>query len=114
MPKLHFRPRALRYNGADSGTACSRRVQRTLALHCTTWKDVSSVRKDAARPLEGCKTVNDSPEDPRLARCGARAITLYTRPGCHLCEEPKEFIQPMLSESRATLRDLNTPHAADF
>src|SRR5260221_512287 len=63
--------------------------------------------KRCCATTRGCKTVNDSPEDARLARCGAREITLYTRPGCHLCEEAKELIEPMLSEFSATLREVN-------
>ncbi len=58
--------------------------------------------------------MNDSPEDARLARCGAREITLYTRPGCHLCEEAKELIEPMLSEFSATLREVNIDDDADL
>jgi len=50
--------------------------------------------------------VND-PEEERLAACGPRVITLYTRPGCHLCEEAKALIEPMLGEFGATLREVN-------
>ncbi len=50
---------------------------------------------------------NGSPEDDRLAASEARAITLYTRPGCHLCEEAKALIEPMLREFGATLREVN-------
>jgi glutaredoxin len=77
-------------------------------------ESVSSVRKDAARPLEGCKTVNDSPEDERLAASGPRVITLYTRPGCHLCEEAKALIEPLLSEFGATLREVNIDDDAEL
>ena len=34
-------------------------------------------------------------------------MTLYTRPGCHLCEEAKAVIAPLLRESGATLREVN-------
>jgi len=34
-------------------------------------------------------------------------VTLYTRPGCHLCEEAKAVIAPLLRESGATLREVN-------
>src|SRR5260221_1127863 len=70
--------------------------------------------KRCCATTRGCKTVNDSPEDARLARCGAREITLYTRPGCHLCEEAKELIEPMLSEFSATLREVNIDDDADL
>ena len=47
------------------------------------------------------------PEDERLARATPREITLYTRPGCHLCEEAKAAIAPLLAEFGATLREVN-------
>ena len=50
---------------------------------------------------------NGSPEDERLATSEPRAITLYTRPGCHLCEDAKALIEPMLGEFGATLREVN-------
>src|SRR5438445_11174407 len=45
-----------------------------------------------------------SEEDERLARSGPREVTLYTRRGCHMCEEAKAVIAPVLRESGATLR----------
>jgi len=51
--------------------------------------------------------VNTSPEDARLAACASREVTLYTRPGCHLCEDAKALIQPLLREFGATLREVN-------
>ncbi len=47
------------------------------------------------------------PEDERLARSGPRDITLYTRPGCHLCDEAKAAIAPLLREFGASLREVN-------
>ncbi len=46
-------------------------------------------------------------EDARLAACGPRDVTLYSRPGCHLCEEAKTAIAPLLRELNATLREVN-------
>ena len=46
-------------------------------------------------------------EDERLARATPREITLYTRPGCHLCEEAKAAIAPLLAEFGATLLEVN-------
>ena len=54
----------------------------------------------------GCN-VNQSPEDERLAASEPRLVTLYTRPGCHLCEEAKALIEPTLGEFGATLREVN-------
>lgn len=48
-----------------------------------------------------------SPEEARLARCGSRDVTLYSRPGCHLCEEAKAAIAPLLRELGATLCEVN-------
>ena len=31
-------------------------------------------------------------------------LLLYTRPGCHLCEEMKAVVAPLASECGATLR----------
>jgi len=47
------------------------------------------------------------PEDVRLAAAGPREVTLYTRPGCHLCEEAKAAMAPLLKEFAATLREVN-------
>lgn len=52
-------------------------------------------------------TANNSPEDARLAACGPRGVTLYSRPGCHLCEEAKAAIAPLLQEFGAVLREVN-------
>jgi glutaredoxin len=51
--------------------------------------------------------VSASAEDARLAVSGPREVTLYTRPGCHLCEEAKSAIAPVLREFGATLREVN-------
>jgi glutaredoxin len=56
--------------------------------------------------------VSDSPEDFRLARCGPRDITLYTRPGCRLCDETKAAIAPILREFAAVLREVNVDEDA--
>lgn len=46
-------------------------------------------------------------EDAHLAAAGPREVTLYTRPGCHLCEEAKAAITPLLREFGASLREVN-------
>jgi glutaredoxin len=51
--------------------------------------------------------VKGHPEDARLAAAGPREVTLYTRPGCHLCEEAKAAIAPLLREFAAVLRQVN-------
>ena len=42
-----------------------------------------------------------------MAAAGPREVTLYTRPGCHLCEEAKAAIAPLLREFAAVLREVN-------
>jgi glutaredoxin len=51
--------------------------------------------------------MSDSPEDFRIAGCGPRDVTLYTRPGCHLCDEAKSAIAPLLQEFGVHLREVN-------
>lgn len=46
-------------------------------------------------------------EAGRLALAGPRDVTLYSRPGCHLCEEAKVAIAPLLKEFGARLREVN-------
>jgi len=53
------------------------------------------------------ETMSAHSEDTRLATCGPRDVTLYTRPGCHLCDEAKSAIAPLLREFGASLREVN-------
>ena len=53
------------------------------------------------------KAMSTLPEDARLAASAPRDVTLYTRPDCHLCEEAKSAIAPLLREFGATLREVN-------
>lgn len=46
-------------------------------------------------------------EDGRLQLAAPRDVTLYTRPGCHLCEEAKRQIAPLLKEFGARLTEIN-------
>lgn len=48
-----------------------------------------------------------SAEEAKLGHSGPRDVTLYTRPGCHLCEEAKAAIAPLLREFGAVLREVN-------
>lgn len=38
---------------------------------------------------------------------GARIVTVYGRPGCHLCDEAAAELQPLLAEVGATLVTVN-------
>jgi glutaredoxin len=51
--------------------------------------------------------VKEHPEDARIAAAGPREVTLYTRPGCHLCDEAKAAMTPLLREFGASLREVN-------
>lgn len=46
-------------------------------------------------------------EDGRLQLAGPRDVTIYSRPGCHLCEEAKSQIAPLLQEFSAPLTEIN-------
>lgn len=46
-------------------------------------------------------------EDGRLQLAGSRDVTIYSRPGCHLCEEAKQHIVPLLAEFGARLTEIN-------
>ena len=51
--------------------------------------------------------MNEHPEEVRLATAQALDVTLYSRPGCHLCEAAKAAIDPLLAEFGAALREVN-------
>jgi glutaredoxin len=55
----------------------------------------------------GEKTMSGQPEGICPGTPGPRDVTLYTRPGCHLCEEAKAAIAPLLREFGAVLREVN-------
>jgi glutaredoxin len=46
-------------------------------------------------------------EDGRLQLAAPRDVTIYSRPGCHLCEEAKSQIAPLLKEFAARLTEIN-------
>jgi len=46
-------------------------------------------------------------EDGRLQLAAPRDITIYSRPGCHLCEEAKQQIAPLLKEFGSSLTEIN-------
>ena len=56
--------------------------------------------------------MKEHPEDARLADAGPREVTLYTRPGCHLCEEAKTAIAPLLREFGAALCEVDIENDA--
>ena len=46
-------------------------------------------------------------EDGRLAVAAPLDVTLYTRAGCHLCEEVEQQIAPLIAEFGARLREVD-------
>jgi glutaredoxin len=56
--------------------------------------------------------MTEHPEDARLAAAAPTDVTLYSRPGCHLCEEAKDAITPLLRETGARLREVNIENDA--
>ena len=46
-------------------------------------------------------------EETYLASAHPLEVTLYTRPGCHLCDDAKALIEPLLREFGARLREVN-------
>ena len=53
-------------------------------------------------PDDGCPT-----QGRKARRVPSLEVTLYTRPGCHLCEEAKAAIEPLLREYGASLHEVN-------
>jgi glutaredoxin len=53
-------------------------------------------------------------EDGRLQLAGPRDVTIYSRPGCHLCEEAKSQIAPLLKEFSARLTEIDIDQDPDL
>lgn len=46
-------------------------------------------------------------EEGRLELAGPRDVTMYSRPGCHLCDQAKAEMAPLLAEFGARLFEVN-------
>ena len=53
-------------------------------------------------------------EDGRLQLAGTRDVTIYSRPGSHLCEEAKSQMAPLLQEFGASLTEINIDEDPDL
>jgi glutaredoxin len=53
-------------------------------------------------------------ENGRLQLAGPLDVTIYSRPGCHLCEEAKAQIAPLLKEFGAGLTEMNIDEDAQL
>jgi glutaredoxin len=51
--------------------------------------------------------MSSHPEDLHLSAAKPLDVTLYSRPGCHLCDEAKAAIEPLLKEFGGSLREVN-------
>jgi glutaredoxin len=91
------------------------------ALPISELGDPSTIRQVVEHLAErGCLRVTDQPdtyartEDGRLALAGPRDVTIYSRPGCHLCEEAEAQIAPLLAEFGARLTEINIDEDAEL
>jgi glutaredoxin len=76
--------------------------------------DPATVKSVVSRLVErGWLRVAEAPdtfartEEGRLQLADPRDITIYSRPGCHLCEVAKAQIAPLLKEFGARLTEIN-------
>ncbi len=53
-------------------------------------------------------------EEPLLANAAPLEATLFTRPGCHLCEEAKAVMLPLLREAGGVLKEINVDSSAEL
>jgi glutaredoxin len=53
-------------------------------------------------------------EDGRLQLARPLDVTIYSRPGCHLCEEAKIQVAPLLQEMGARLMEINIDEDAQL
>ena len=53
-------------------------------------------------------------ETGRVQLAAPRDVTIYSRPGCHLCEEAKSQIAPLLTEFNARLTEINIDEDPDL
>lgn len=53
-------------------------------------------------------------EEPLLANAGPLQATLFTRPGCHLCDDAKAIILPLLRAAGGTLTEINVDTRDDL
>ena len=81
----------------------------------------SSVRNAAAQLIErGWLRATGKPdtyartETGRRQLAGPRDVTIYSRPGCHLCEQAKVQIAPLLEEYGARLTEINIDEDAEL
>src|SRR5271168_3841693 len=68
---------------------------------------VTNLVKDGLLTSEGGGDFYRRTEEGRLALAARRDITLYLREGCHLCEEAKSAMAPVLKALGASLHEVD-------
>lgn len=68
---------------------------------------VTDLVKQGLLKAEGGSDFYQRTEDGRLAIAGPRDVTMYTREGCHLCEEAKAAMMSLLAETGAKLHEVD-------
>jgi glutaredoxin len=71
------------------------------------------VKQGLLAPAEGSDFYART-EAGRLAIAGPREVTLYARSGCHLCDEAKTAMAPLLREFGATFREVDIDQDAEL
>jgi glutaredoxin len=96
----HSRPRPLALSAYDDSVEGRRAVAQL-------------VERGWLRPAESEGTFVRT-EDGRLQLAGPRDVTIYSRPGCHLCGEAKQQIAPLLKEFGARITEINIDEDPDL
>src|SRR5215469_92217 len=103
----------------DSPAATGAVSSRVLPL--TALADSAEVKQAIERLVEqGFLRAAESPdafartEYGRLQLASPCDVTIYSRPGCHLCEEAKAQIAPLLKEFSARLTEINIDEDPDL
>ncbi|MFZ0886318.1 MAG: glutaredoxin family protein [Candidatus Acidiferrales bacterium] len=68
---------------------------------------VTELVRQGLLKAEGGSDFYQRTEDGRLAIAGPLDITMYMREGCHLCEEAKAMMAPLLGEFGARLQEVD-------
>jgi glutaredoxin len=68
---------------------------------------VTDLVKKGLLKAEGGSDFYQRTENGRLAIAGPRDVTMYMRQGCHLCEEAKATMAPLLAEFGAKLHEVD-------
>jgi glutaredoxin len=91
------------------------------ALSLADLGEPSAIRDVVAQLVErGWLRATETPdtyartEDGRLQLAGPRDVTIYSRPGCHLCEEAKTQMALLLKEFGARLTEINIDEDAQL